>query len=303
MSTKLSLIKRVTHYLKSNPGHRYTVQELAEWVMTTYPEACDEKKRNTAANTDDKLLLQLKWEIRSKIGARNYIKTTAERPRRYYYTDLEDQDEVIAAEAQTYNNSNHFSLKDDLSEYELYDEVMKFLKKQLNLDARRIDEKYSTNKRGSKGNKWLYPDIIAIENLSSRWIPEVMECASLHSARITKLWSFEVKRLINRSNVREAYFQAVSNSSWANLGYLISADIVGDDVLEELRMLSALHGIGIMLLNKDSFMDSEIRFPAREKFNIDWLSFNRLAAVNSDTKKVIKSLRRLYLTGEMSESL
>jgi hypothetical protein len=35
----------------------------------------------------------------------------------------------------------------------------------------------------------------------------------------------------NRSNVRECFFQAVSNSSWANFGYLVAAEIEGQDTL------------------------------------------------------------------------
>ena len=46
-----------------------------------------------------------------------------------------------------------------------------------------------------------------------------------YSDKRTKLWSFEAKLLINRSNVRECFFQAVSNSSWANFGYLVAAGV------------------------------------------------------------------------------
>ena len=61
----------------------------------------------------------------------------------------------------------------------------------------------------------------------------------------TKLWSFEVKMLVNRSNIREVFFQTVSNSSWSNFGYLVASEIEGTDTLKELRILSSLHGIGI----------------------------------------------------------
>lgn len=41
------------------------------------------------------------------------------------------------------------------------------------------------------------------------------------------LWSFEVKLLINRSNVRQCFFLSVSNSSWSNFSYLVDAEIEG----------------------------------------------------------------------------
>ena len=66
-----------------------------------------------------------------------------------------------------------------------------------------------------------------------------------------------MKLLLNRSNVRESFFQAVSNSSWANFGYLVAAEVVGADTLKELRMLYAAHGIGLIQL------DVETRLTAR----------------------------------------
>ncbi|MCR4081861.1 hypothetical protein [Providencia stuartii] len=36
------------------------------------------------------------------------------------------------------------------------------------------------------------------------------------------------------SNVREVFFQTLSNSSWANVGYLVAAEITGDETLKEL---------------------------------------------------------------------
>ena len=61
-------------------------------------------------------------------------------------------------------------------------------------------------------NKWLYPDLVAMEDLSRDWDKDINDSVSLYADKRTKLWSFEVKVLINRSNVREVFFQAVSNS-------------------------------------------------------------------------------------------
>ena len=45
-------------------------------------------------------------------------------------------------------------------------------------------------------------------------------------------------------NYRESFFQAVSNSSWANEGYLVAAEIIQDDeLLSELECLSIAFGI------------------------------------------------------------
>jgi len=38
----------------------------------------------------------------------------------------------------------------------------------------------------------------------------------------------------------------MSNSSWANFGYLVAAEIEGDKTLKALRMLADAHGIGVI---------------------------------------------------------
>jgi hypothetical protein len=63
------------------------------------------------------------------------------------------------------------------------------------------------------------------------------------------VFSFELKKSLSFGNLREAFFQAVSNSSWANEGYLVAAEISQDeDFLSELRRLSSSFGIGVVQL-------------------------------------------------------
>lgn len=139
-----------------------------------------------------------------------------------------------------------------------------------NLYSKRIDEKRSSNKRGPNGNRWLYPDLVGMEDLGTDWHQEVKDCVSQYSDKRTKLWSFEVKLLINRSNVRECFFQSVSNSSWSNFGYLVAAEIEGQDTLKELRMLFAAHGIGLIKLEVENPSESQVLIPAKERGEIDW---------------------------------
>ncbi|MDM7321750.1 MAG: HrgA protein, partial [Gammaproteobacteria bacterium] len=126
----------------------------------------------------------------------------------------------------------------------------------------------------------------------------VRDCVLQYSDKRTKLWSFEVKRLIHRSNVREYFFQAVSNSSWANFGYLVAAEISGFDTLKELRLLYAAHGIGLIKLDIDKPTDSQVLIPARERDKIDWGMVNRLAAENRDFLEYVKLVKQFYQTGE-----
>ena len=63
-----------------------------------------------------------------------------------------------------------------------------------------MSEKRSSNKRGPNGNRWLYPDVVGMEDLGAEWHQEVRDCVNQYSDKRTKLWSFEAKLLINRSN-------------------------------------------------------------------------------------------------------
>lgn len=82
---------------------------------------------------------------------------------------------------------------------------------------------------------------------------------------------------------------AVSDSSWANYGYLVATGI-NNDVEAELQMLASLHGIGILLLDIESLFDSQILIPARERAEVDWQSVNRIATENSDFHRFIEQV-------------
>jgi len=137
-----------------------------------------------------------------------------------------------------------------------------------------------------------------MENLSAKWHREVIDCAREYSDKKTKLWSFEVKRAVNRTNVRECYFQAVSNSSWANYSYLVAADLEGNDTIHELRMLAGLHGVGVILLDETNPSESQVYIPSRARPEIDWNAANRLAEENADFLDFIKLVRQFYQTGD-----
>ena len=90
-------------------------------------------------------------------------------------------------------------------------------------------------------------------------------------------------------NLREYFFQAVSNSSWANEGYLVAININEDPTFrDELRRLNNAFGIGIIKLNTENVFESEILFPASIKQSIDWDTVNRLANENSDFSDFLK---------------
>ncbi len=298
----LNLAKAVLGHLKERPDEKLTARQIAEWIFVTFPDECQAKKQSSQyVSTDAELVQQLVAEIssqRPRLQKRHpELKTTEGRPRKYYYSEKSDVAEVAAAEgvvAAPMADSSDAKL----GEHAMYPLLSLYLWEEFGVYSKRIDEKRSSNKRGPNGNRWLYPDVVGMEDLGAEWHQEVRDCVNQYSDKRTKLWSFEAKLLINRSNVRECYFQAVSNSSWANFGYLVAAEIEGQDTLKELRMLFAAHGIGLIKLDADNPAESQVLIPARERDEIDWDMANRLTTENRDFLDYVKLVKQFYQTGE-----
>lgn len=302
----LNLAQTVLGYLKVRPDEKLTARQIAEWIFATFPEECQAKKHSSQyVSTDAELVQQLVAEIssqRPRLQKRHpELKTTEGRPRKYYYSEKSDVAEVAAAEGViTAPTTDSSDIK--LGEHALYPLLSLYLWEEFSVYSKRVDEKRSSNKRGPNGNRWLYPDVVGMEDLGADWHQEVRDCVNQYSDKRTKLWSFEAKLLINRSNVRECFFQAVSNSSWANFGYLVAAEIEGQDTLKELRMLFAAHGIGLIKLDADNPAESQVLIPARERDEIDWDMANRLAMENRDFLEYLKLVKQFYQTGEARQA-
>lgn len=89
------------------------------------------------------------------------------------------------------------------------------------------------------------------------------------------------------------FFQAFSNSSWANFGYRVASEIEGEDTLKELRILSSLHGIGFIRLEAENHPESQIMIPAKERSAVDWDTINRLSQENKDFLNYIKLIQKI----------
>lgn len=298
----LNLRKRVLEFLQANSDTTFSAREVAQWIFDTYPTECAEKKAASSGSylqNDADLVQQLAAEISASRprwqDQHRQLKTTEGRPRRYYWTEKDEVAEVLAAEAPVASKSQEAPAR--LSEHDLYPILAEYLYAEHMVYACRIDERKSSNKAGSGANEWLHPDLAGLEDLSHDWVSELKSCVKELTDPRAKLWSFEVKRLINRSNVRISYFQTVSNSSWAHFGYLVAATIEGDETMKELRMLAATHGIGVIQLDVEAPTESQILIPARERPGIDWDMCNRLSE-NKDFKEYIARVRRFYQTGE-----
>ncbi len=295
--SKLSQPQRVFEFLKQNPNSKFTAREIAKNITHLYAEDYAEKRNNPRFSNDNEFITQIVAEIGShkkqleKLSDNIHFQDKP-RPRVYWY----QTDEVVNQKPKNITTEQKFS------EHDLYPILINYLTSELNLYCKRIDEKRSTNSRGSGGNKWLHPDIVAMQPVDKDWQDVVKTCVKEGNGQNVRLWSFEVKKELNSSNVRESFFQAVSNSSWANEGYLVTTSIVGSLVEPELRMLSALHGIGVIILNPQNPSESEMILPANARMEVDWQSVNRIIEENTDFKDYIELVSMYYQTNRIIES-
>ncbi|MEY3222619.1 MAG: hypothetical protein RLZZ203_1475 [Cyanobacteriota bacterium] len=142
-------------------------------------------------------------------------------------------------------------------------------------------------------SEWLHPDIVGCYFPFGDWQDEVFEVSSLIGSSAISLYSFELKRELSFANLREAFFQAVSNSSWANYGYLVAAKVDTDnDFLAELERLSTSFGIGVIRLDIDDPDSSEVILPAKFRDLVDWETVNKLASINPDFSDFLKRVKK-----------
>ncbi|MDA7999848.1 MAG: HrgA protein [Alphaproteobacteria bacterium] len=300
---KFNLTSKVREVLEER-GQPMTAREIAARMLSKYPEECEEKKgRSVRADTDAELENSLRHEILSatkRLEKNHGILTLEERPKKFGLAKSVD-----AAENKDDDLDGHTSPTEvvgdgtrKLSESDLYPMLLQHLWEDLGIYGMRIDERHSRNQHGWRGNHWLHPDIVGVRNLSEDWSRKILDCVEARGEPKAELLSFEVKLEINRSNVRESFFQAVSNSSWANYGYLVAGRVVGSETMKELRILSNLHGIGFIRLDAEG--QGQIEFQAREREGVDWDTANRLVEENRDFKKYIDLIRTFSQSGRLN---
>ncbi|MCQ2764313.1 hypothetical protein JT227_07465 [Helicobacter pylori] len=136
-------------------------------------------------------------------------------------------------------------------------------------------------KKGEGGqNEWNYPDIVGVYFPYNKYFPynryqeETLKFLHNTGQKRHKLFSFELKKELSFSNLKASYFQAVSNSTWANEGYLVVFEEIKDKVLGELRRLNQSFGIGVIKLESE-ISNSKILLPAKER-EIDIPTLNML---------------------------
>ena len=220
----------------------------------------------------------------------------------YYLSKFENElnlSEIIEKETET----KKVAKSKVYQERDLHRLLSSYLKSQDTYSKTIFHEKSANSKDDHQ--KWIHPDMIGINflNLKNKSSNSLMKVINKSDA--FNLISYEIKKEIKSDyELKKCFFQAVSNSSWANYGYLVAFDI-SKNLMDEMERLSQSFGIGIIELSANPY-ESKILFSADFK-ELDFKTIDKLCEINKDFEKFINQTETMliapdkYLKGTRKE--
>ncbi len=290
---------------------------VLDWVR----KVLEEEQRPMSAQEIAEAAIKKGWKTKGKTPDYSIMSVI--------YVDLRDNPETLFEKTQrpvkfylkhqkkAFKNLKETESIEDVEdekkgEFILYPILCRWLHAKWGVYTKIINDKQS-KKRKKGDNEWLHPDVVGVhislpKTGLPKWREETWELAKEMGANLVKLYSFEVKKELYLSNLKKSFFQALSNSSWANESYLV-AEIFDDENPEfetELKRLSTGFGIGVIKLNKeDTLSKSEVKYQAYSRYEINWDTINKLLPDNPNfetfIKQVTKDLKTRSITQERYE--
>lgn len=221
---------------------------------------------------------------RNKISGETY---------KYYLTKIEKTVLIDQLESDI-NQDKIKPKKNDYQERDLHKLLSSFLNN-TNTYSKTIFHEQSSNSKDNH-QKWIHPDIVGIQflNLQSKINQTFLK--AINRLDTFKISSYEIKKEINSDyELKKTFFQAVSNSSWANYGYLVAFEI-SDSLNEEMERLNQSFGIGIIELKANPY-ESKVLFPAKYK-DLDFKTIDKLCKINKDFEKFIEQIEKLMTASD-----
>ncbi|MFP6248041.1 HTH domain-containing protein [Helicobacter pylori] len=260
-------------------------------VKEIFEKACEmglDKERNGG-----KILPHSLGSTLSQDKKQFYVINREEEPFRYWlksrereFPPQETPDAKEEDDEQSECSGTAKKQKNSFHERVLHPLLVKFLSEDPNFRLLCKTIRHEECKKGEAGEcKWNYPDIVGVYFPYNKYFPyngykeETLKFLHHTGQKRHKIFSFELKKELSFSNLKKSYFQAVSNSTWANEGYLVVFEIKDKDkdkdkVLDELKRLNQSFGIGVIKLESE-ISNSKILLPAKER-EIDIPTLNML---------------------------
>ena len=157
-----------------------------------------------------------------------------------------------------------------------------------NIYAKTIFHEKSTTKTDS-AQKWVHPDVVGVQFEEFKNEATLSLLKATEPKESVRIYSYELKKRIESDyQLKQYYFQALSNSSWANFGYLVAFEI-NEDLDEEMERLNHAFGIGVILMQAN---DLKVLYPARAK-ELDYNTIEKLNNINPDFCSFIERLSKV----------
>lgn len=143
--------------------------------------------------------------------------------------------------------------------------------------------------------KWVHPDMVGVRfnEFQDKVTRTLLKAAD--TKEYLEIYSFELKKTINNDHeLKQAFFQALSNSNWANYGYLVAFEI-NNELREEMERLNRSFGIGIIRLSPFDNA-TQILFQAR-KNDVDYYTVDKLCKINPDFRCFMERTAKVLNAG------
>jgi hypothetical protein len=147
----------------------------------------------------------------SSIGARIYVELRDKddtvfvkmdtKPVTFYVKNLSQKNDI--SKPQKEEKNNYLERENLYHERDLHKFLTYYVFTYNSIYTKTIFHESSSKKKFSQ---WLHPDIVGVFYPFEQWEPEIREISNDLGTLSIKLFSFELKRELNLSNLRESYF-------------------------------------------------------------------------------------------------
>jgi hypothetical protein len=211
----------------------------------------------------------------------------------YYLTKNEASLDIESIVPPTIQENKKTAKTETYEERDLHKLLSSFLKT-TDIYSKTIFHEQSN--RTDEHQKWIHPDMVGIKFLKLQTNASQTFLKAINRVDTFKISSYEIKKEINSDyELKKMFFQAVSNSSWANYGYLVAFEI-SDSLNEEMERLNQSFGIGIIVLKSNPY-ESKVLFQPKYK-DLDFKTIDKLCKINKEFEKFIEQTEKLMTASE-----
>lgn len=204
----------------------------------------------------------------------------------YYLTKYYKQADKKAAQDK--------ASKASYNERDLHPLLSTYLKQRKGIMSKTIFHEHSN--KNEEHQKWIHPDIVGVEFIEYKDSVCQSFFKAINRNDTFKIHSYELKKEITTDyELKKCFFQAVSNSSWANYSYLVTFKI-NENLIDELERLNNSFGIGFILLDTNP-LNSKVLFQSTDK-QLEFRTIERLCEINSEFKSFIRQIEKVVTASD-----